>query len=187
MDPPIVYIEREPLMNMIMASIETFKRECLGDIFGIMPSRDKNYFVITNALPIQLAKKRKNLGIEQSGRSKKNMRAVYDKYPRLFPCIGDFHSHPEFGSLQRLPVMSDTDIADMINQDMALGIVIKISSVNKERILWESASGGGVRGSLGKYKFHINAIRIIKDNKQQCLVIQAKAALRSLNRALGYY
>jgi len=82
--------------------------------------------------------------------------------------------------------LSDVDIADMVSQNLKLCIVIKVSSVNKERIVWESAQDGGLRGSLGKYKFHINAIRLTKGNKQQCLVIQAGSATKALNRALGY-
>lgn len=186
MDPPIVYIEKEPFLSMIMASIETFKRECFGIVFGTIPARNRNYFIITNSVAIQLAKKRKNSEIEQSGGSKKRTQDIFDKYPRLYGSIGDFHSHPEWNNVKRLPILSDGDVADMIRQNLQICIVIKISSINKERIIWEQAQDGGIRGSLGKYKFHINVIRLINSSEQQCLLIQASAAIKALNRAIGY-
>ncbi len=186
MDPPIVYIEKEPFLNMVIASIETFKRECLGLIFGTIPSRNRNYFVITNVVAIQLAKKRKNSEVDQSNGSKKRMQGIFDKYPHIYRPIGDFHSHPEWGDIKRLPSLSDADVDDMAKQNLQICIVVKISTINKERIVWEQAQDGGIRGSLGKYKFHINVIRLIKGNKQQCLLTQAPAAVKALNRALGY-
>ena len=30
---PTVYIEREPLLNMILAAVEMYNRECLGYLF----------------------------------------------------------------------------------------------------------------------------------------------------------
>lgn len=187
MDPPIVYIEREPFLNMILASVETFRRECLGLVFGTVPTRYKNYFYISNVIAIQLAKKRKNSEVDQSRGSKDRMEEVCSKYPCLYRQIGDFHSHPERAGFMIFPILSDADIQDMIRQNLPLAIVIKISSINKDRILWEHSKDGGLRGSLGRYKFHINAIRLINGNKQQCLVIDAKAAVKVLNRSLGYY
>lgn len=188
MDPPSVYIEREPFLNMILASIETFDRECLGEIYGKPLSRASNCFHISNAIAIQLAKKRKNSEIEQSKASKKRMGDIHGQYPNLYPKIGDFHSHPEWRGRHRLAEMSPTDIEDMKRnkEDLKVCIVIKISHINKERIIWESASDGGIRGSLGEYKFHVNAFRLDQNDEQEILEIQAPAAMRSLNSAIGY-
>src|SRR3989338_4867585 len=149
MDPPFVYIEREPFINMIRASIETFDRECLGDIGGRLPTRTRNYFHITNAADIQLAKKRKNSEIDQSKASRKRLKEIDDQYPKLFRKIGDFHSHPEWRGHHRLPEMSDTDLEDMIKnrENLKVCIVIKVSRINKERVIWEPAGDGGVKGS----------------------------------------
>ncbi len=189
MDPPIVYIEKESFLTMVLASVETFNRECFGYIFGYKPSRHRNSFVITNAVAVQLAKKRKNTEIDQSDLSYRNMWKLFSKYPTLFRVVGDFHSHPEWGHHKRIANFSDGDIADMIEKEYPIGVVIKISSLNKERILWESAGDGGIRGSLGKYKFHINVCRVVKDGDKhisESLIIQASAAIKYLNRALGY-
>lgn len=189
MDPPIVYIEKEPFLNMILASVETFKRECFGYVFGHKPSKGRRSYVITSITAVQLAKKRRNSEIEQSKLSENNMKGCFLQYPTLYRVIGDFHSHPEWGSHKREAGLSEADIADMLKTGYSLGIVIKISSINKERILWQRASGGGIKGSLGKYKFHLNVCRIVKDGGnfvEECMVVHAPAAIKSLNRALGY-
>lgn len=190
MDSPIVYIEKEPFLTMIFASVETFKRECLGYIFGYKPTQDRNSFVITNAIPIQLAKKRKNSEVEQSKLSMNNISNCFDGYPSLFRKIGDFHSHPEWGRHKVQAIPSKQDIKDMIEEEIPIGIIIAISLLNKERILWQNTSGGGVKGSLGKYKFHLNVFRVVKDEDnnrtEESLTVYAPAATRSLNRALGY-
>jgi len=189
-DPPTVYIEEEPFFTMVLSSVETFKRECFGYIFGRKPSRTRNNFIITSAVAVQLAKKRRNKEIEQSKLSERNMKEFFKKYPAIFPVIGDFHSHPEWGSHKREPTLSSTDMKDMLRGGCPLSVVIKISSINKDRILWQGTAEGGIRGSLGKYKFHINILRVTKegngDLKEECFFIQAPAALKSLNRALGY-
>jgi len=190
MDPPVIYIEKEPFFALVLSSVETFKRECFGYIFGLKPSRTRNSYVITSAVAVQLAKKRRNKEIEQSKLSEKSMKKCFEKYPAIFPVIGDFHSHPEWGSHKREPGLSHTDMKDMIRTGYPLSVVIKISSINKERILWQGTADGGVKGSLGKYKFHINILKVVKDEhgelKEERFFIQAPAALRSLNRALGY-
>ncbi|MDP3696783.1 MAG: hypothetical protein Q8R55_02000 [Candidatus Taylorbacteria bacterium] len=188
MDPPIVYIEKEPFLNMIIASVETFKRECVGYVFGYKPTRERNSFVITNSVAIQLAKKRKNSEVEQSQLSGMHIDDCFKKYPSLFRVIGDFHSHPEWGSCKGLALPTDRDIKNMEKGEMS--IIIAISSINKDRVLWQGASGGGIKGSLSKYKFHLNAFRLIKDKDdkqtEELLVVHAPAAIKALNRALGY-
>ena len=190
MDLPIVYIEKEPFLEMILASVETFKRECFGYVFGYKPSNKRNSYIITSVMPIQLIKKRGNGLIEQSKLSARNIVGCIDKYPVLFPVIGDFHSHPEWGSHKRIPRLSDRDIADMVKNGCSLGVVIKISSINKERILWQRGHDGGIKGSLANYKFHLNVCRVVEGAEgflDECLTVNAPAAIKAMNRALGYF
>ncbi len=188
MDPPYVYIEKEPLLDMVLASIETFRRECLGLLFGRTPSRTRNYFHITNTVNIQMVRKRKNKEIEQNKTSAEKIREVCSQYPNLYPLIGDFHSHPEWGRCRREATMSDADLEDMRKrrEELKVCLVIKVSLINKERVVWEPVGGGGIRGSLAKYKFHINAIRLIGDDKEEILEIRAPSAIKALNKAIGY-
>lgn len=189
MNPPVVYIEKEPFLLMVLSSVESFKKECFGFILGRKPTRIRNSFVITSIATIALTKRRRNKEVEQNKLSRKRTQDYFQKYPSLFPIIGDFHSHPEWGPYKREPRLSDFDISDMEKEGLPLGVILKISSLNKERILWENAGDGGVRGSLGNYKFHVNACRVVKEGEQlrdECLLLKAPAAIKSLNRALGY-
>ncbi len=198
MGPPVVYIEKEPFLIMVVAAIETFKRECLGYILGHKPTRKRNSFVITSAVAVQLATKRKNTEVQQSLLSVKNMiDGCFKKYPNLFKNLGDFHSHPEWGKHKSPADLSKRDSKAMVKEKIPISIIIAISSINKDRVLWQSSYDEGVKGSLGKYKFHVKAYRMVKngDRKKngdkkltpQALVIRAPGAIKSLNRALiGY-
>lgn len=191
MDPPTVYIEKEPFLNMVWSAIESFNRECLGYMFGKCPTKDHNFFVVENAVNIQLARVRKNMEVQQSRASSNRTEGVVEKYGRLYPFIGDFHSHPEWHKRKRLAVPSEQDKKAMIQDNIKLSIIIKISTINKERLLWENISSGGVHGSLDKYKFHLNAFSMISDKSSKegdlrMLEIRAVSAMKALNRALGY-
>lgn len=188
MDLPVVYIEQEPMKNMVWSAVEVFNRECLGFVFGRKPSKKYNSFVIENAVNIQMATRR-NLEVKQSKTSSDRMDAIIDKYGGLYPFIGDFHSHPEWRTHKRLADLSEDDVKSMKEDKICLSIIIKISSINKDRPIWGNVSGGGIQGSLDRYKFHINAFTMLGDFSSQnsvMLEIRAPAAIKSLNRALGY-
>lgn len=190
MDPPIVYIEKEPFLNMVWSAIETFNRECLGFVFGKKPSKSRNYFTVENVVNIQLAKVRKNLKVHQSQAGSDRVDKVVNKYPKLFPFIGDFHSHPEWRQHKRLALPSDQDKESMLKDQIDLSIIIKISSINKDRPIWETVPEGGVNGSLDRYKFYINAFGLMvgssREKEIKMLEIHAPVAIKSLNTALGY-
>jgi len=189
-DLPVVYIEKEPFLNMLLSAAETHKRECFGYIFGHKPTKENNCFVVTNAAAVQLARKRKNKEIEQSRASRARMREYFSRYSTLYPMLGDFHSHPEWGDYVREMTLSDGDLEDMIKDNFLIGVVIKVVSVNKDRLLWQRATHGGLKGSLGKFKFYVTVGRAIKGRggklHNECLTIHAPAAIKALNRALGY-
>ena len=110
---------------------------------------------------------------------------IFRAYPNIYPLIGDFHSHPEYGSDQRSFELSDHDIKDMsISSWCEIAFVIRISSRSKERLEWISKSDGGVRGSYGDYVIDINVYRLIKNGGKlvpESLQITSPG-IKSLNR-----
>lgn len=92
---PAVYLKKDVLFIMILAAIETFRKECAGILFGYKPTSERNYYIVTNAIAIQDVKSRTNNGVEQRNRSARKMNAIFEKAPELYPKIGEFHSHPE--------------------------------------------------------------------------------------------
>ncbi len=186
MDPPIVYIEREPFLDMLMAAVDTFRKECFGYFFGSKPTKNKNAFLIKNAIAIQNTIKRANTEVKVSKGCGQRLDGIFSKYPGLYPAIGYFHSHPEWGSIPGSHEMSDDDILEMSNSDSEIAVVLKISSRKRERLDWISKPDGGVRGSYGDYIVDFNVYRlIIEDNQKipESLQVIALSVLKDLNKA----
>lgn len=186
MDPPIVYIEKEPFLNMLIAAADTFRRECFGYFFGKKPSRIRNMYIIKNAIAVQGTIKRANTEVRVSKGCHERLDRIFSKYPSLYSGIGYFHSHPEWGSIPGSHEMSDGDICEMAKSDSEIAVVLKISSRKRERLDWVSKPDGGMRGSYGDYVVDVNVYRLIKDgsdNIPESLQIISPASIKSLNRA----
>jgi len=186
MNPPTVYIETKPLLNMLLAAVDTFKMECFGYICGKKPTRKNNMYVIDNVNVIQSTTKRANTEVKISKSCYKRLCKISSKYPSLYPEIGYFHSHPEWGSAPGSHEMSDGDVEEMANSNSEIGIIIKISSRKRERLDWVSKIDGGIRGSYGDYVVDINVYRLIKRENQnipESLQIIAPTVIKKLNRA----
>jgi len=186
MDPPIVYIEREPFLDMLIAAVDTFKRECFGYFFGSKPTKKKNTFLIKNAIAVQGTIKRANTEVRISKACHQRLVRIFSKYPGLYPAIGYFHSHPEWGSIPGSHEMSDYDIVKMSNSNSEIAIILKISSRKRERLDWVSKADGGVRGSYGDYVVDFNVYRLITENSHrisESLQIIAPSTLKDLNKA----
>ena len=190
MNSPIVYIEKEPFLGMLLGAIDPFKRECLGYIFGKKPSRGDNSYIVESAVLVQSAQMRKNSEIEQSQLSLRRMNAIFRDYKSLYPLIGDFHSHPEWGKHDGSPELTNKDIADMKEAEPGyLGIVIGVSTRERQPLLSWQTVGGYVKGSLSKYIFEVSVYVVTQKDgslSPQRLKIAAPAAIKALNRALGY-
>ncbi len=187
MNPPIVYIEREPFLDMLIAAVDTFRRECFGYFFGLKPTRKKNAFFIKNVIAVQSTIKRANTEVKVGKGCYQRLNSIFSKYPRLYPVLGYFHSHPEWGSVPGSHEMSDGDIIEMSKSDSEIAVVLKISSRKRERLDWVSKSDGGVRGSYGDYIVDLNVYRLISTEDDQkipeSLQIIASSVLKDLNRA----
>ncbi len=190
---PPIYIEKNAFLNLILAAVETYHRECFGYLFGHAISNSRDYYYVTRCIAIQLARQRKNLQVEQSRCSLKRMYAITDRYNSLFPIIGDFHSHPGWNHVDREPFPSIEDIEDMQLLPRYLSIIIGVKKRKKRSQMpyWQRNECFGIRGSLGDFNFEINAFRLISNGSiggysAQALQIRSSVALRSLNTAIGY-
>jgi proteasome lid subunit RPN8/RPN11 len=174
---------------MIWSALEVFKKECMGFILGFKPNKNnKNYFV-TEACPYQSLRRRKNTEVELSQRTWERFdRLFFQKLVEIFPkCLGDFHSHPEWGTLKPSGELSDRDVEGFIKSGVDLEIVISISSRKKGHVLWESLPDGSVKGSFDGRNFELNAYTLVEGEGgikvPQRLQIRARQAIESLNRA----
>ena len=183
---PAVYVECEPFFNMLAAAVETFKRECLGLVFGLPPTSVKNFFWVTNILPLQCTRVRKNKEVEQSKRSSQALGKFFKEAGSMYSRLGHFHSHPEWGEFKGGPNLSQADITNMASEKSVLDFLIVISSRRKGFAPWKTQENGSVAGSLGHFNFLINAYTLERDAEGQPvskqLYIIARSALRTLNK-----
>lgn len=182
-----VHIRKEAFLTILWTAVETFKKECLGAILGYTPSPKKDYFLITDAIPFQGIKKRLNTQVTQSERSNARWNEFWYKISTHPQRLGIFHSHPEWGPHQPLPIMSAYDIEDMQKQKNPLEIIVCISSYKKRGFIpWELLEDGSVQGSLATFNFRVNAfIPDEGEGKKDPTRIQivTPTALRKLCRA----
>ena len=179
----VVHIKHEAFFNMIASATETFKRECLGIIFGISPTQKKNEFLIMNAISLQSVRSRKNTEVTQSALGQKRLSRLFDGAHQVFPVVGMFHSHPEWGIFKGSPEMSEADIRSMIGLGFKLEFIIVVSSRKKGFQPWEMQEDGSIKGSLSRYNFHFNAYTLHGGTAKK-LRIFTPVALRALNKAV---
>ncbi|MEK9208760.1 MAG: hypothetical protein AAB910_01645 [Patescibacteria group bacterium] len=193
---PTVYIEREPLLNMILAAVEMYNRECLGYLFGYSSGKPTKSFVITSAVQLAAVVHRSSCGLHQSKRACKRLGGFIDKASRLFPYLADFHSHPHPKMWPGLFGLSEDDRKSMHDEDKFC-VIIALSPRGKRLLEWAMRDEGTrLRGSLGHFDVHFTAHWVVRDEEgkpvkdergiQQTerLPLQvAKTTFRALNRA----
>jgi proteasome lid subunit RPN8/RPN11 len=186
MDAPLVHIFRNPILDMVYASVEAgSKRECLGDIFGRIPGGIRRDFVVDNVCNIALFKYAKGDRLEQNKLAAGRLGDLRRTLPRAFPLIGYFHSHPQRNktlATDELPEMSDTDIANL-DKFGYLGIIVAIEH-SKRQFLWEARKDGSIGGTLLGKEIVFYAYRLLKEGDKkvpQMLRIVAPSALAILN------
>lgn len=182
MSPPGLHIQRGAFLGMVISSVETFKRECLGYVFGYKPTAGRENYLITSVHNIAMVSKRKNAEIEENERSRKRLTGLFEAAPALYRYLGDFHSHPEWGTAKGVAELSEQDIKNMLDNKKSFEIVIAVNSRKKGQVPWEVLADGGIRGSLDKFNFHMAAFTLDADAKPVQLKITAPAALKALNR-----
>ena len=190
MSTPTVHVRREAFFSMILSSAEIFRRECLGIVFGYLPSQSRNHFLVTNALDIKGVKLRLNTKVHQSKKSEQALKGIFRQGESVFRPIGSFHSHAEWGNTKGLAELDEEDIKDMHSERETLNFIIAIAGRKKGSAPWEIQADGSIKGSLYKFNFHIAAFILVddEDNKKIPfkLKIVAPEALKALNRVHGY-
>jgi proteasome lid subunit RPN8/RPN11 len=189
---PTVYVHRNAFETMIAASVETFKRECFGVVFGRAPTKSRQYFIITNVSPMQCSK-RFNTRIEGHARSERRLNKFYERMPPSSRPLGNFHSHTEWGDTRYKAAMSAADLLSMMRAEAKIEFIIAISSRKKGKDEWRANDDGSVAGSFGSghynYNFSMHAY-VIEEQKDESVSVRIKIiapeAIRALNRAMGY-
>lgn len=186
-----MHIRRHALETMIRASIETFKRECVGFVFGREPTKTRNTFIITTAVPLQCVR-RLHTKLRVLTRGERRLSEFFSHMPKGSQPLGDFHSHTERAGVPYTPEMSEIDIEDMKQCQSKIEFIIGITSRKRGVSEWRVNGDGSVTGSFGSGRYNYNFdIRAYIPNKEeekdpQQIKIVAPEAIRAFNRTLGY-
>lgn len=192
-----VYIEREPLLAMLFSAAEVYNRECLGYLFGYGPSKKRDHYIVTSALNLSAIVRRTNRKVQQSHNGWMRLNQLIVTAPKLYPYLGDFHSHPGIPSLGRSLALSDADLQGMTAKDYSFGVIISIMRRGKNRMEWRLKSRRTrLRGTIGRFDVHLVAYQIVRDGEgkpvksdegslvgERMTLIIPRSVLVALNRA----
>lgn len=102
------------------------------------------------AIPLQAVAKRTFNEVEPNWKKKLNVKEAIPKLMHL-ECLGDFHSHPQFGSKKGVAELSDIDKQSV--EDTAIEIVAAINT-SKHKTSWK-ATNGEIAGSICNYNIRL--------------------------------
>ncbi len=144
-----VFISEAAFMGIILSSIVVYKKECLGLLLGY---RLEDRFIVEYSVAYQSAKRKTN-GVSPNHIRHSRIESILPKFDKL-QIIGDFHSHPQYGSLKGVPRPSPTDISDMKAGNVYLIVAI---NDNRRSVKWQENKDGTISGTLNDFHFKISA------------------------------
>lgn len=144
-----VYLSENAFMGLLLSSAEVFKKESFGYLLGY---RLEDRFIVEYAFSLQTAQ-RKRRGVVVQRRHQKKIIPILSNFAKL-QIIGDFHSHPPYGSEKGLAIPSPLDIKAMEADN--LYIIIALNEIGTSRA-WKENKDRSISGSMGSFFFKISA------------------------------
>lgn len=147
MTSPKVIYENSALIGVLISAAEVYKKECYGMLLGF---KKKGRYEIAEAVACQTAS-RGYSEVTISAANVERLNYILDAVPK-YTLLGDFHSHPAYGTEMGRVQMSDEDC-----DDADLGKLQAIVAVNpaSRRVRWRINSDYTISGTLGGYHFKI--------------------------------
>lgn len=136
-------------MDLLLASVEVYKKECLGYLLGY---KLDDRFIVEHAFCLQSASRR-HKGVALDMKYQKKIGQVLEKFHRV-QIVGDFHSHTQYGDSKGRPVPSPEDIQSM--RENHIYFIVAINN-NMKTMGWGETRDGSLSGSVGNYSFKISA------------------------------
>jgi proteasome lid subunit RPN8/RPN11 len=144
-----VYLSETAFMDLLLSSVEVYKKECLGYLLGY---KLEDRFIVEHAFCLQSASRHRR-GVALNAKSHKKIEHLLDKFHRL-QIIGDFHSHTQYGDTKGRPIPSGEDIESMKENQIYFIVAINNNMKTKP---WGENRDGSISGSVGSYSFKISA------------------------------
>ncbi|MBI2486448.1 MAG: Mov34/MPN/PAD-1 family protein [Deltaproteobacteria bacterium] len=144
-----VFLSESAFMGLILSSIEVYKKECLGLLLGY---KLEDRFIVEYTVAYQSAKRMRN-GVSPNHARHNRIGNVLPKFDKL-EIVGDFHSHPQYGTLKGIPTPSPLDINGM--ETGKVHMIIAIND-NQRSVRWGENQDGTISGTLNDFHFKISA------------------------------
>lgn len=142
-----IILSDRAFIGIVLSSIEVYKKECLGVLLGI---QSRGRIIVEYAIPLQAVAKRTFSEVVPNWKKELKLKEAIPKLVHL-DCVGDFHSHPQFGNKTGTAVLSEVDKQSM--EDTAIEIVAAINT-SKHRSSWK-ATNGELAGSICNYNIRL--------------------------------
>jgi len=145
-----VFLSESAFLGMIIASIEVFKKECIGILLG---HREGDRMTVNYALPYQSAKRGKSWVEPDLERDVECL----EELPFLshLTHLGYFHSHTPAIGRRAVPKPSEEDIDSMAVGE--LEIIVAINETIRPRE-WRTSRDGFLSGATERYSYDIGAL-----------------------------
>jgi len=144
-----VFLSEAAFMGLILSSIEVYKKECLGLLLGY---KLEDRFIVEYSVTYQSAKRMRN-GVSSNRTRHGRIESVLPRFDKL-ELLGDFHSHPQYGSLKGIPKPSSLDIDDM--EQGKLYMIVGIND-NEHSVRWRENQDGTISGTLNDFHLKVSA------------------------------
>ena len=153
-----VYISANAFWALLISAIEVYKKECFGILLGYRDS--SNVFIVEHAVSYQTANRR-HTSVDRNQRASKRIQKFLANLPHL-SLIGDFHSHTSWGDLKGVGHPSDTDVKDMVSENVYIIVVVN----DKRRASgWQYNEDGTLSGTVDDYHFRVGAYFLDESGK----------------------
>jgi proteasome lid subunit RPN8/RPN11 len=139
-----VFITDTAFCSMLIACVETYRKECLGLLMGLRTQNGG--FIVQQALPYQIAT-RSNKEVRPSPSAHQRMEKVLKDFPHV-ELVGDFHSHPARRNHRTNIIPSEWDLASMEADNIYLILLVR-KRAKEQR--WSYNEDGTISGTLDDY------------------------------------
>jgi len=147
-----IYISEQAFLGVILAAAEVYRRECYGLLFGYsLPGK----VIVEGAIAYQTAE-RKFSEVSLFERQNRVIQEIIARFPN-YEYLGEFHSHSDFRGREGEAGMTDDDVADMHEGEVALVVAI---NPRRRRVRWATRRDGTLSGTLGHYGFRIGGYHV---------------------------
>lgn len=144
-----IHITTDPLNIMILSTVEKYKSEVIGLLFGCF--RFKKYY-IEMALPLVTAETsytKADYNQRRIARIIELYQEIINKRRRRF--LGFYHSHAQYGDDRAIPQMSEADEESFNETEEAqVELIIAINDYHRY-VEWVENTDGTISGTCGKY------------------------------------